>query len=172
MMTDGGLWWRAPVSAFCTKPGVKELPLNELMLWDSFSYNVSVTRFYQLQGCKMTYISRRKKQREGTYLFTIDWCAGDYNELDFGYSEKPDQHKCGHVIQLDDGNYAIQPNNRLRIFDPSMAADPTKPLIHRLVNTKIWSVEDTSKWITDENEEGSYDYEYKEIDNGKEKHSK
>ena len=97
---------------------------------------------------------RRKKQREGTYLFTIDWCAGDYNELDFGYAEKPDQHKCGHVIELDDGNYAIQPNNRLRIFDPSMAADPSKPLIHRLVNTRIWSVEDTSKWITDENEEG------------------
>ena len=169
MMTDGGIWWRAPISAFCKKPGVKELPLNELMLWDSFSYNVSVTRFYQLQGCKMIYTSRRKKQREGTYLFTIDWCAGDYNELDFGYAEKPDQHKCGHVIELDDGNYAIQPNNRLRIFDPSMAADPSKPLIHRLVNTRIWSVEDTSKWITDEDQEGSYDYEYKEIKDGEEK---
>ena len=57
MMTDGGIWWRAPISAFCKKPGVKELPLNELMLWDSFSYNVSVTRFYQLQGCKMMYTS-------------------------------------------------------------------------------------------------------------------
>jgi hypothetical protein len=122
MMTDGGIWWRSPISAFCKKPDVKELPLNELMLWDSFSYNVSVTRFYQLDGCK-----------------------------------------CGHVIELDDGNYAIQPNNRLRIFDPSMAADPSKPLIHRLVNTRIWSVEDTSKWITDENQEGSYDYDYKEL---------
>jgi hypothetical protein len=60
-----------------------------------------------------------------------------------------------------------------RIFDPSMAADPSKPLIHRLVNTRIWSVEDTSKWITDENEEGSYDYEYKEMKDGEEeKHSK
>ena len=37
LMTDGGLWWRAPISAFCTKPGVKELPLNELVMWDSFS---------------------------------------------------------------------------------------------------------------------------------------
>jgi hypothetical protein len=43
-----------------------------------------------------------------------------------------------------------------------MAADPSNPLIHRLVNTKTWSVEDTSKWITDEHEEGSYDYDYKE----------
>ena len=172
MMTDGGIWWRAPISAFCKKPDTPEMPLNELMLWDSFSYNVSVTRFYQLDGCKMIYTSRRKKQLEGTYLFTIDWCAGDYNELDFGYAEKPDQHKCGHVIALDNGNYAIQPNNRLRIFDPSMAADPSKPLIHRLVNTRIWSVEDTSKWITDEDQEGSYDYEYKELKDGEEKHSK
>ena len=26
LMEDGGLWWRAPITAFCTKPGVKELP--------------------------------------------------------------------------------------------------------------------------------------------------
>ena len=72
-------------------------------------------------------------------------------------------YSSGHVIELDDGNYAIQPNNRLRIFDPSMAADPSKPLINRLVNTNIWSVETTSKWITDEHEEGSYDYKYTEL---------
>ena len=167
LMTDGGLWWRAPISAFCTKPGVKELPLNELVMWDSFSYNFSVTTFYQLAGSKMSYISRRKVKREGTYLFTIDWCAGDPNELNFGYAEKPDQHKCGHVIELDDGNYAIQPNNRLRAFDPSLAADPSEQLINRLVNTKTWSVENTSKWITDEHEEGSYDYHYSKLEDKK-----
>ena len=167
LMTDGGLWWRAPISAFCTKPGTKELPLNELVMWDSFSYNFSVTTFYQLAGSKMSYISRRKVKREGTYLFTIDWCAGDPNELNFGYAEKPDQHKCGHVIELDDGNYAIQPNNRLRAFDPSLAANPSEHLIHRLVNTKTWSVENTSKWITDEHEEGSYDYHYTDLEDKK-----
>ena len=31
---------------------------------------------------------------------------------------------------------------------------------------RIWSV--TFKWITDENEEGSYDYEYKEMKDGEE----
>ena len=46
---------------------------------------------------------------------------------------------------------------------PSMAAEPDKPLINRLVNTRTWSVEDTSKWITDEDEEGSYDYKYTEL---------
>ena len=174
MMEDGGLWWRAPISAFCKEPGVKELPLNELVMWDSFSYNVGVTTFYELAGSKMQYTSRRKVKRIGTYLFTIDWCAGDYNELNFGYAEKPDQHKCGHVLQLDDGNYAIQPNNRLRVFDASMGTDlDKKPAIHRLVNTRRWSVETSSKWITDEHEEGSYDYHFKELKDGKEKkHSK
>ena len=35
----------------------------------------------------MIYISRSKVKRIGTYLFTIDWGPGDYNELDFGYAE-------------------------------------------------------------------------------------
>jgi hypothetical protein len=60
LMEDGGLWWRAPISAFCTKPGVKELPLDELVMWDCFSYNVSVTTFYELAGATMQYTSRRK----------------------------------------------------------------------------------------------------------------
>jgi len=64
MMTDGGLWWRAPISAFCKNPGVKELPLDELMLWNSFSYNIAVTKFYNLSGNKVQYFSRRKVKRE------------------------------------------------------------------------------------------------------------
>ena len=54
LMTDGGVWWTAPISAFCKREGVKELPLNELCMWDSFSYNFSVTTFYQLLDSKMT----------------------------------------------------------------------------------------------------------------------
>jgi hypothetical protein len=66
----------------------KELPLDELVMWDSFSYNVSVTTFYELAGATMQYISRRKVKRKGKYLFTIDWCAGDFNELNFWLCRK------------------------------------------------------------------------------------
>ena len=31
MMEDGGLWWRLPISAFCTKPGVPEIDLHNLV---------------------------------------------------------------------------------------------------------------------------------------------
>jgi len=163
-MEDGGVWWRSPISAFCKRPNVKELPLNELMLWDSFSYNISVTSFYHLANNKMLYISRTGVKRTGNYLFTLDWASGDYNELNYGYAEIPDQHKCGHVIELEDGNYAIQPNNRLKVFDSNMGVDVNNTLIHRLVNTHIWSVEDTAKWITTEKEQGSFNYDYEEKD--------
>ncbi len=163
VMEDGGVWWRSPISAFCKRPDTKELPLNELVLWDSFSYNMSITTFYHLANSKIIYTSRTGFKRKGNYLFTIDWSAGDYNELNYGYAEMPDQHKCGHVIELEDGNYAIQPNNRLKVYDSNMGIDVNKTLINRLVNTKIWSVEDTAKWITTEKEKGSYDYDYEEL---------
>jgi hypothetical protein len=34
------------------------------------------------------------------------------NILDTDHSEIPHEHKCAHIIALDDGNYAAQPNNR------------------------------------------------------------
>ena len=72
-----------------------------------------------------------------------------------------------NFIELEDGNYAIQPNNRLKIYDPSMGVDPNKTLINRLVTSKIYSVENSAKWITDEHEQGSYDYKLKNLEEDK-----
>ena len=48
----------------------------------------------------------------GKYLFTIDWGHPDANILNSDHSEIPHEHKCAHIIALDNGNYAAQPNNR------------------------------------------------------------
>jgi hypothetical protein len=163
MMEDGGVFWRAPISAFCQSEGVAEQPLGELVLWDSFSYNISVTTFHQLAGAKVEYLQRDKVKQTGNYLFTLDWSEGDFNELHYGYANRPDQHKCGHVIQMTNGNYAIQPNNRTRFFDSNMGVDWSKPpVINRLVNTHTWSVEDEPRWTTTETEVGQYAYEYRD----------
>jgi hypothetical protein len=50
------------------------------------------------------------------------------------------------------------------MFDASMGVDPNKNLINRLVSSKIYSVENSSKWITDEHEEGSYDYKIRNLE--------
>jgi len=168
VMEDGGIWWRAPISAFCQEEGVKEQPLHDLVLWDSFSYNIAVTTFHQLADAKMRFTTRDKTQFEGRYLFTLDWTEGDFNELNYGYAGRPDQHKAAHCIKLDNGNFALQPNNRCRVFDSNMGVDWSKPpMIDRLVNTHNWSVEDQPRWTTDEKEVGQYNYDYRDTEKSK-----
>jgi hypothetical protein len=144
MMEDGGLWWRMPINAFCTKPGVPEVDLHELVLWNSFSPYVAVTKFANLTNLKMSYRDRNRNVVQGKYLFTLDWHNPDSNRLDDGYSETPNEHKCGHVIQRDDGNFAIQPNNRVRVFEPSFA-NKKDLVIGRIINDRVWDVEDEEK---------------------------
>jgi hypothetical protein len=144
MMEDGGLWWRMPINAFCTKPGVPEVDLHELVLWNSFSPYVTVTKFANLTNLRMSYKDRQKNVVQGKYLFTLDWHNPDSNRLDDGYSETPNEHKCGHVIQRDDGNFAIQPNNRVRVFEPSFA-NRKDLVIGRVINDRVWDVEDEEK---------------------------
>jgi len=144
MMEDGGLWWRMPINAFCKEPGTPEVDLHELVLWNSFSPNVAVTKFANLANLKMSYRDRNRNVVSGKYLFTLDWHNPESNRLDDGYSETPNEHKCGHVIQRDDGNFAIQPNNRVRVFEPSFA-NKKDLVIGRIINDRVWDVEDEEK---------------------------
>ena len=160
LMEDGGVWWRMPISAFCWRKDADPADLYELVLWDSYSYFVNVTTFDLLKNKKISYLGRSKKVYKGNYLFTLDWAAGDSNILNSGFSEEPGQHKCGHVIKLDNGNFAIQPNNRIRVHDPSFVTKPKELLIERKLNSHVWTVEDKEKWITSDNDK----YEYAIID--------
>ena len=144
MMEDGGLWWRMPINAFCKEPNTPEVDLHNLVLWNSFSPNVAVTKFANLANLKMSYRDRNRNVVQGKYLFTLDWHNPESNRLDDGYSETPNEHKCGHVIQRDDGNFAIQPNNRVRVFEPSFA-NQKDLVIGRIINDRVWDVEDEEK---------------------------
>jgi hypothetical protein len=158
MMEDGGLWWRMPISAFCAEPGVPEVDIHNLVLWNAFSPFVAVTMFEAMQNMRMQYIDRDRNKIQGKYLFTLDWHAPERNIIDLAYSETPSEHKCGHVILRDDGNFAIQPNNRVLMFEPSMTTKANGgPLIERLVNTRKWDVEDASKWTAEDSNRYNYD---------------
>jgi hypothetical protein len=154
-MEDGGLWWRMPINAFCTEPGVPEVDIHNLVLWNSFSPYITVTQFSNLKNMRMQYIDRTKTKVSGKYLFTLDWHNPDSNRLDDGYSENPAQHKCGHIIERDDGNFAIQPNNRTLLFEPSFTTKD-KLVIDRLINTYKWDVEDAAKWIAEDTDNFYY----------------
>ena len=161
MMEDGGIWWRMPINAFCKEPNTPEVDLHNLVLWNSFSPFISVTKFGNLANLSLHYVDREKAKVNGKYLFTLDWHNPDTNVLNDGYSESPSEHKCGHVIQRDDGNYAIQPNNRIFVFEPSYTTKYGDPLIHRIINDRKWDVEDKKKWVTEDSNAFHYDIETK-----------
>ena len=66
-----------------------------------------------LRGKRGKYYGKDKKNYPFEYLFTIDWAHPESNILDTEHSEIPAEHKCAHILALDNGNYAAQPNNRI-----------------------------------------------------------
>ena len=63
------------------------------------------------------------------------------NILDTDHSEIPHEHKCAHIIALDDGNFAAQPNNRCIWDIPSFTVKDNIP--DWKVQTNEWNVEDS-----------------------------
>jgi len=129
-----------------------------LVLWDSFSYHVSVTSFPILRNHTCKFTSRRRVEYSGRYLFTFDWAGStDMGDTDFSMSEFPSQHKCGHFIKMDNGNFAIQPNNRMRMHDPSFTIKQDV-VIHRKYNETLWTAERNLRWVTPDTDIMEYDH--------------
>jgi hypothetical protein len=146
------------IHAFCWKEDAPQQELDELVLWDSFTYHVGVTAFPILKNKTCKFTSRRRVQYSGRYLFTLDWGSStDMSDTDFGLSEFPSQHKCGHFIQMDNGNFAIQPNNRLIMHDPSFTVKEDI-VINRKYNTTLWTAERNGRWVTPDTDVFNYDH--------------
>jgi hypothetical protein len=168
LLTNGAIYWRLPISAFIQrgsgntlyKGQMEHQDLEDLQLWNSFSYYPAVTTFDFLKGQRCKYFSKNKnKLYHGEYLFTIDWAHPESNIIDTEHSEIPDQHKCGHVLALDNGNYAIMPNNRILWSIPNFTTKPSVP--DYKVQTTIWNVENKGL-ITDDTDNYFYDIINKE----------
>ncbi len=155
----GALYDKLPISAFVNSPDIKDsLGLEELELWDAFSYHITVIEKKNL-GERCKYLAPSKKWYYGKYLFTIDSCHADTNILNVSYSEVPEEHKSFNILELDNGHYAAQPNNRCLFYEKSMT--PSKMLQPDFkVSTKYYSVEGESKWTA--GDDTNYFYELKE----------
>ena len=131
--------------------------LDELELWDCFSYYPSVTVFDALSSQAGRYIGKDKKWYTGSYLFTIDWAHPEGNIVDTNHSEIPQEHKCAHIIALNNGNYAAQPNNRILWHISSFTVRDDVPDWD--VQTTEWTVEDSRDWKTEDTNKFFYKIE-------------
>ena len=166
IMENGAIFYRLPITAFIQR-GFKpeDVPirrLDELQLWNSFSYYPAVTSWDILESQAGKYIGKDKKWHHGRYLFTVDFAHPEANILDTEHSEIPHEHKCAHILALNDGNYAAQPNNRLIWDIPSFTVKDQVP--DWKVQTNYWNVEDTGQWKTEDTDNFFYEMEEKKHD--------
>jgi hypothetical protein len=133
---------------------VPDMSVDELQLWNCFSYYPAVTHFDFLGGQRGTFFGKNKQEYPGNYLFTVDWGHPDTNILDVDHSEIPQEHKCAHILELSNGNYAAQPNNRILWNIPSYTTEVNKP--DYKVQTTYWNVENKD-WKTDNTSDMFYD---------------
>jgi len=162
IMENGAIFYRLPISAFIQKAyDVKKVPrmrLDELELWNCFSYYPAISSFDFLLGQSGKYIGKDKKWHQGHYLFTVDWAHPESNIVDTEHSEIPHEHKCAHILALNDGNYAAQPNNRLIWSIPSFTVRDEIPFDWKTQSSE-WNVEDDRKWKTEDSDRFFYNIE-------------
>ena len=162
IMENGAVFYRLPIHAFIQRGfKVEDVPrrrLDELELWNCFSYYPAITTYDILLGQSGKYYGKDKEWHTGQYLFTVDFALPETNIVDTDHSEIPHEHKCAHVLALNDGNYAAQPNNRLIWSLPSFTVKDEVPFDWK-VQTNDWSVENTATWRTEDSDRFFYGIE-------------
>jgi len=165
LLENGVLRDKLPSSALLTtnERPENELSFDTLCLWNSFSNRFTVVTLNYLYNANVTVLLKNGNKVKGNYMFTIDWSSNDFDN-DLTLSEDPSEHKSHHVIELYDGQIAIQPNNRILWSEPSFVTKKYNGEKY-IVNKKYWDAENDQSWVTSDSEE--YFYSTKLNENGK-----
>lgn len=143
----GALYDKLPLHAYVSRTTDLDelLPLDYLQIWDCFSHNATIIKKSFMGNLSAKFMAKNKNWYQGNYLFTVDNASPDPNLFDTTYSEVAEDHKSFNFIELDNGQYAAQPNNRTLFLDP--ASNPKELLFPDFkVCTKIYRVENNAKW--------------------------
>jgi len=124
----GALFDKLPISAFVhdEKTPTPDLPLNNLQFWNCMDYGVVAISKQFIGSMDYEVLTRDFGKQTGTYIATIDNYHADINAVDYSTSEIPAEHKSFNLLALDNGQYCLYPNNRMRVYDNSLT--PKEPL--------------------------------------------
>jgi hypothetical protein len=77
------------------------------------------------------------------YLFTVDWLPD--SPAHPGWTQRPEQNKCAHVLALEDGNLCALPTNRVAWRDAYFIGSNPDPRGQGYrVQEEVWQAEDSS----------------------------
>ena len=158
LLDNGVMRDKLPSHALLTEPELPnpDLPFHYLQIWNCFSYRFTLTQLSYVYDTNVDVYMKDRQWHKGTYYATINWGSNDIN-TDITLAEDPLEHKSHHIILLDNGQIALQPNNRVRWYEPSFVTKefPSKP--DYLVNNTWFNCEGFDKWHTEDSDAMFYD---------------
>lgn len=143
----GALYDKLPISAFLSRPKEPEpnLDLPNLQFWNCMDYGIRCIVKQHISTMDFTVFTRTQDTIRGQYLFTLDNFHADPDLIDANVSEIPQEHKSHNCIMLENGQFCLYPNNRMRVYDLSITPDHPKQPDFK-VSTHIFQVENGVKW--------------------------
>ena len=158
----GAVYDKLPIHAYVWKTNVdqsKLYPLDWLQLWDCMSYNISVIRKERLRNARCEVVMKDKTREPGYYLFTVDTCSSEPNEVNVSWAETPNEHKSFNIIKLDNGQFAAQPNNRILWMHQSQTPTSQLKVPYFKFSTKYYFCENQDRWSASKATKFNYDEE-------------
>jgi hypothetical protein len=146
----GALFDKIPIHALCTHEFSAPMELDDLQLWDCPSYHFTSFQIDYLKN-KRAKVFLKSGEYFGRYMFSLDWGA-DQVGADLSLAEDWPEHKSAHILLLENGNFAAQPNNRILWHDPSWIKNPQKPEYRVCskdyrVENKTWSLKSEDEYF-------------------------
>jgi len=139
---SGAQWARIPIHMLRHHKPEKNAPKHDLpglMCWDCHGWSFSVTQydFLREMGCKF-------RQPDGKIVPASYWFTLDHTEN--GYSLYPPEHKCYHLLLLEDGSgqIAAMPNNRILWKDDSFVKAGEIPK-YKVMPPVTWHAEESRR---------------------------
>ena len=143
----GALYDKLPISAFVSSPETPDpdLDLPNLQFWNCMVYGVCNICKQFVGSMEWEVRTRHFGSIKGEYLCTLDNYHSDPDVVDYSTSEVPQEHKSFNLIELENGQYALYPNNRCRVYDISLTPNEAK-IPDFKVSTEYYQVENGVKW--------------------------
>jgi len=138
----GAMYDKLPISAFLSEPELPDPDMNlqNLQFWNCMDYGVVAVTKQFIGSMDYEIYTRDHGTMKGNYVCTLDNYHQDPDVIDYATSENPAEHKSHNLIELVNGQYALYPNNRTRIYDNSLT--PENPLTPDFkVSTEYYQVE-------------------------------
>ena len=128
-----GLRDKLPISSIRWKvvedDGITYYPAQMLQRWECFDLSIFAIKktVVEASPVEVTMVADdgSRIQAWGIYRYTIDTHPSSF---DLAFVSDPGEHKSFNLIQLDNGQYALLPNNQCRFAPPSLVECPLPPL--------------------------------------------